>query len=635
MLNVQVEAVTARIRARSQVSRQDYLDLCRDATTDHPPKQRLSCGNLAHGYAACGESDKQTIRLMQSANIGIVSAYNDVLSAHQPMAAYPDQIKSMARQVGSTAQVAGGVPAMCDGVTQGQPGMELSLFSRDVIAMATAISLSHNMFDAVMCLGVCDKIVPGLLIGALQFGHLPAVFVPAGPMPSGIPNKDKARVRQRYAEGKATKDELLETESASYHSPGTCTFYGTANSNQVLMEMLGVQLPGASFVNPGTALRTALTNESVIRVIDATAAALRPKPLTAIVTEASFVNAIVGLLATGGSTNHTIHLLAMAQAAGIALTWQDFDDLSRVVPLLMRVYPNGDADINDFQDAGGMAFLVRELRGAGLLNEDVVTLMGDGLQAYECEPKLAADGDRIEWRDRVETSKRLDVLAPMSQPFDPEGGLRLVKGNLGEGVIKVSAVAAEHRHVEAPCRIFDCQDDVAVAFDAGELARDVVVVVRFQGPRSNGMPELHKLTPYLGVLQERGFKVALVTDGRMSGASGRVPAAIHVSPESECGGPLARLRDGDIVVLDANTGTLDAKVSDLELQQRSLATPPKVANTLGRRLFNAFRSDVTLPSQGASAITSAGTLGDGLVDSLGSDSTGSATLVTAAETRGE
>jgi phosphogluconate dehydratase len=635
MLNVQVEAVTARIRARSQVSRQDYLDLCHDAMTDHPPKQRLSCGNLAHGYAACGESDKQTIRLMQSANIGIVSAYNDVLSAHQPMAAYPDQIKSMARQVGSTAQVAGGVPAMCDGVTQGQPGMELSLFSRDVIAMATAISLSHNMFDAVMCLGVCDKIVPGLLIGALQFGHLPAVFVPAGPMPSGIPNKDKARVRQRYAEGKATKDELLETESASYHSPGTCTFYGTANSNQVLMEMLGVQLPGASFVNPGTALRTALTNESVIRVIDATAAALRPKPLTAIVTEASFVNAIVGLLATGGSTNHTIHLLAMAQAAGIALTWQDFDDLSRVVPLLMRVYPNGDADINDFQDAGGMAFLVRELRGAGLLNEDVVTLMGDGLQAYECEPKLAADGDRIEWRDRVETSKRLDVLAPMSQPFDPEGGLRLVKGNLGEGVIKVSAVAAEHRHVEAPCRIFDCQDDVAVAFDAGELARDVVVVVRFQGPRSNGMPELHKLTPYLGVLQERGFKVALVTDGRMSGASGRVPAAIHVSPESECGGPLARLRDGDIVVLDANTGTLDAKVSDLELQQRSLATPPKVANTLGRRLFNAFRSDVTLPSQGASAITSAGTLGDGLVDSLGSDSTGSEALVTAAETRGE
>jgi phosphogluconate dehydratase len=602
MLNVQIEAVTARIRARSQASRQHYLELCDDAMTQHPPRQRLSCGNLAHGYAACGEDDKQTIRLMQSANIGIVSAYNDVLSAHQPMAVYPDQIKAMAQKIGSTAQVAGGVPAMCDGVTQGQPGMELSLFSRDVIAMATAISLSHNMFDVVMCLGVCDKIVPGMLIGALQFGHLPAVFVPAGPMPSGLPNKEKARVRQRYAEGKATRDELLAAESASYHSPGTCTFYGTANSNQVLMEMLGVQLPGASFVNPDTALRAALTNEAVIRVVDAAASASRPKPLTEIVTEASFVNAMVGLLATGGSTNHTLHLLAMAKAAGIELTWQDFDDLSRVVPLLTRVYPNGDADINDFQDAGGMAFLVRELRSAGLLNEDVVTLMGDGLQAQECAPKLSADGERVEWSDCVETSARLDVLAHISKPFDPEGGLRLLTGNLGEGVIKVSAVAAEHRRIEAPCRIFDCQDDVAVAFDAGELARDVIVVVRFQGPRSNGMPELHKLTPHLGILQDRGFKVALVTDGRMSGASGRVPAAIHMSPESELGGPLARLRDGDIVVLDANAGTLEAQVSAADLQQRSLAIPPKVAETLGRRLFSAFRTEVSLSSQGASAI---------------------------------
>jgi phosphogluconate dehydratase len=616
MLNVQVEAITARIRARSQAGRQEYLDLCDDAMTQYPPKERLSCGNLAHGAAACGEGDKQTIRLMQSANIGIVTAYNDVLSAHQPMAAYPDQIKALARQVGSTAQVAGGVPAMCDGVTQGQPGMELSLFSRDVIAMSTAISLSHNMFDAVMCLGVCDKIVPGMLIGALQFGHLPAVFVPAGPMPSGIPNKDKARVRQRFAEGKATREELLEAESASYHSPGTCTFYGTANSNQVLMEMLGVQLPGASFVNPGTSLRSALTNEAVLKVIDATAAASRPKPLTKIVTEASFVNAIVGLLATGGSTNHTIHLLAMAEAAGIALTWQDFDDLSRVVPLLMRVYPNGDADINDFQDAGGMAFLVRELRGAGLLNEDVVTLMGDGLEAYECEPALSADGERVDWRNRVETSKRPDVLTTVSEPFDAEGGIRLLKGNLGEGVIKVSAVAAEHRRVEAPCRVFDCQDDIAVAFDAGELARDVIVVVRFQGPRSNGMPELHKLTPHLGILQERGFKVALVTDGRMSGASGRVPAAIHVSPESECGGPLARLQDGDVVVLDANAGTLEARVSEAEWQQRPLATPPKVANTLGRRLFKAFRAEATSASKGASAITTSGSLEYGLVDPL-------------------
>jgi phosphogluconate dehydratase len=602
MLNIQVEAVTARIRARSKVERQHYLELCHDAMTQHPPRQRLSCGNLAHGYAACGEDDKQTIRLMQSANVGIVSAYNDVLSAHQPMALYPDQIKAMAQKIGSTAQVAGGVPAMCDGVTQGQPGMELSLFSRDVIAMATAISLSHNLFDAVMCLGVCDKIVPGMLIGALQFGHLPAIFVPAGPMPSGIPNKEKARVRQLYAEGKATRDELLEAESASYHSPGTCTFYGTANSNQVLMEMLGVQLPGASFVNPGTALRTALTNEAVFRVVDAAASASRPKPLSEIVTEASFVNAMVGLLATGGSTNHTLHLLAMAQAAGIELTWQDFDDLSRVVPLLARVYPNGDADINDFQDAGGMAFLVRELRGAGLLNEDVVTLMGDGLQAQECAPKLSADGERVEWSDRVVTSRRPDVLAPVSEPFDSEGGIRLLTGNLGEGVIKVSAVAAEHRRVEAPCRIFDCQDDIAVAFDAGELARDVIVVVRFQGPRSNGMPELHKLTPHLGILQDRGFKVALVTDGRMSGASGRVPAAIHMSPESARGGPLARLRDGDIVVLDANAGTLEVKVSATDLQQRTLAIPPKVAETLGRRLFKAFRTEVNLSSQGASAI---------------------------------
>ncbi|MFT7042242.1 MAG: phosphogluconate dehydratase [Candidatus Azotimanducaceae bacterium] len=602
MLNIQVEAVTARIRARSQAGRQHYLALCHETMTQHPPRQRLSCGNLAHGFAACGENDKQAIRLMQSANIGIVSAYNDVLSAHQPMAVYPDQIKAVAQRIGSTAQVAGGVPAMCDGVTQGQPGMELSLFSRDVIAMATAISLSHNLFDAVMCLGVCDKIVPGMLIGALQFGHLPAVFVPAGPMPSGLPNKEKARVRQRYAEGKATPDELLAAESASYHSPGTCTFYGTANSNQVLMEMLGVQLPGASFVNPDTALRAALTNEAVIRVVDASAAASRPKPLTEIVTEASFVNAMVALLATGGSTNHTLHLLAMAQAAGIELAWRDFDDLSRVVPLLARVYPNGDADINDFQDAGGMAFLVRELRGAGLLNEDVVTLMGDGLASHECAPKLSSDGERVEWSDRVETSMRPDVLAPVSEPFDPEGGLRLLTGNLGEGVIKVSAVAAEHRRVEAPCRIFDCQDDIAAAFEAGDLARDVIVVVRFQGPRSNGMPELHKLTPHLGILQDRGFKVALVTDGRMSGASGRVPAAIHMSPESERGGPLARLRDGDIVVLDADAGTLEVRISFAELQQRALATPPKVAETLGRRLFRTFRRDVSLSSEGASVM---------------------------------
>ena len=529
-----VAQVTESIRQCSRDTRRTYLDTMTQTRDQNPPKRRLSCGNLAHGYAACNEGDKQTIRLMNSANLGIVTSYNDMLSAHQPFADYPDQIKQVAREVGCSAQVAGGVPAMCDGVTQGQPGMELSLFSRDVVAMATAIGLSHNLFDGVLCLGVCDKIVPGMLIGALQFGHLPTVFVPAGPMPSGMPNKDKAAVRQRFIDGDASREELLAVESASYHSPGTCTFYGTANSNQVLMEMLGVQLPGASFVNPGDPMRPALTREAVLKVIAATDPDNGVKPLGEVVSEASLVNAVVALLATGGSTNHTLHLVAIARAAGIDLRWQDFDELSRVVPLLARVYPNGEEDINAFQRAGGMAFLVRELRSAGLLNDNVFNLMGCGLDSYELVPELQGSGANggVVWKSKVDSSSLPEVLTGAFSPFAGEGGLRLLKGNLGEAVIKVSAVKPQHRIVKAPCRIFHSQDELKSAFEAGELDRDLVVVVRFQGPRANGMPELHKLTPYLGLLQDRGYRVALVTDGRMSGASGKVPAVIHVSPGS-------------------------------------------------------------------------------------------------------
>ncbi|MCV6606474.1 MAG: phosphogluconate dehydratase [Porticoccaceae bacterium] len=598
-----IEQVTERIRQRSIQSRADYLAAMAQTRDQNPPKKRLSCGNLAHGYAACGEQDKQTIRLMNSANLGIVTSYNDMLSAHQPLLDYPEQIKQIAREVGCSAQVAGGVPAMCDGVTQGQPGMELSLFSRDVVAMATAVGLSHNLFDGVLCLGVCDKIVPGMIIGALQFGHLPTVFVPAGPMPSGIPNKEKAAVRQRFAEGKATKEELLEAESASYHSPGTCTFYGTANSNQVLMEMLGVQLPGSSFVNPEDPMRAALTAESVHKIIAATDPANGIKPLCETVSEESLVNAVVALLATGGSTNHTLHLVAIARAAGIDLQWQDFDELSRVVPLLTRVYPNGEADINAFQRAGGMAFLVRELRAAGLLNENVHSLMGEGLDSFELAPQLA-DNNRIVWQDKVLSSRLPEVLTGASEPFDKEGGLRVLHGNLGESVIKVSAVKPEHRVVTAPCRIFQAQDDLKTAFDAGELDGDLVAVVRFQGPKANGMPELHKLTPYLGLLQDRGHKVALVTDGRMSGASGKVPAAIHLSPEAVDQGPISRLRDGDLITLDAEQGILRVDLSDAELAQREPAVAPQETQNLGRNLFANFRQVVGGASSGASALNS-------------------------------
>lgn len=600
-----IVAVTDAIRERSKKTRQVYLKRMQRTRDELPPRRKLSCGNLAHGFAACGEVDKQTIRLMQSANLGIVTAFNDMLSAHQPLETYPSLIKEVARGLGSSAQVAGGVPAMCDGVTQGQGGMELSLFSRDVIAMSTAISLSHNLFDGVLCLGVCDKIVPGMMIGALQFGHLPAGFVPAGPMPSGIPNKEKAAVRQRYAQGLASEEELLAAESASYHSPGTCTFYGTANSNQVLMEMMGVQLPGASFINPEDPLRTALTRETVTRVIAAADVKGAHLPLSSMVKEESIVNALVGLLATGGSTNHTLHLVAMAAAAGMILTWEDFDQLARVVPLLVRVYPNGDADINAFQRAGGMAFLVRELRAGGLLNEDVDSLMGHGLEHFVKAPQLNADG-ALEWVAARAQSSLPDVLRPVTDPFDSESGIRLLSGNLGVGIIKTSSVKKEHRKVTAPCVVFDDQDDMVAALASGKYERDFVAVVRFQGPKANGMPELHQLTPHLGVLQDKGFKVALVTDGRMSGASGKVPAAIHMSPEALDGGPLARLKDGDIIALDADAGTLEVQLSVAELAARDTVQPNwspddlVLSSTLGRGLFGSFRQCSSTAKSGAS-----------------------------------
>ena len=600
-----IHEVTEAIRTRSIESRKLYLQRMRRTRDELPPRRKLSCGNLAHGFAACGETDKQTIRLMQSANLGIVTAFNDMLSAHQPLEHYPDLIKAVARSVGSSAQVAGGVPAMCDGVTQGQAGMELSLFSRDVIAMATAIGLSHNLFDGVLCLGVCDKIVPGMMIGALQFGHLPAGFIPAGPMPSGIPNKEKAAVRQRYAAGQASKEELLAAESASYHSPGTCTFYGTANSNQVLMEMLGVQLPGASFINPDDPLRAALTQETVIRVIAAADVHGAHLPLSAMVKEESIVNALVGLLATGGSTNHTLHLIAMAHAAGIALTWEDFDKLARVVPLLLRVYPNGEADVNAFQRAGGMAFLVRELRAAGLLNEDIDSLMGHGLDPFEKAPQLDANG-KLEWVPAMTESLLSDVLRPVTNPFDSESGIRLLQGNLGVGVIKTSAVQKQHRKVTAPCVVFDDQDQMVTALKTGQYEKDFIAVVRFQGPKANGMPELHQLTPHLGILQDKGFKVALVTDGRMSGASGKVPSAIHMSPEALDCGPLARLRDGDIISLDADEGILEVQLSAEQLAARMLSLPSTspedtlLRSTLGRGLFDCFRQNSSSAKTGAS-----------------------------------
>ncbi|MFM9269482.1 phosphogluconate dehydratase [Halomonas elongata] len=598
-LNATVQQVTERIRERSSERRALYEQRMEDQHRRGVHRAELSCGNLAHGFAACGAEDKNSLKMLNSANLGIISAYNDMLSAHQPLETFPETIKSAARAMGSTAQFAGGVPAMCDGVTQGQPGMELSLFSRDVIAMASAVGLSHNMFDAALYLGVCDKIVPGLFIAAARFGHLPAMFVPAGPMPSGLPNKEKARIRQLFAEGKASREDLLEAESESYHSPGTCTFYGTANSNQLMMEMMGLHLPGTSFVNPGTEMREALTRFATEQAIRNTEPGGDYRPFYKQIDERAIVNAVVGLLASGGSTNHTLHLVAMAAAAGLTLTWEDFTDLSSVTPSLMKVYPNGQADINHFQAAGGMSYLFRELIGAGLIHTDIPSAFGTDMTAYTQEPFLE-DGKLI-WREGPEQSLDEEVLRPVANPFTPTGGLTVLDGNLGRGVIKISAVDEEHRLVEAPVKIFEDQNELKAAFEAGELDRDVIAVVRFQGPKANGMPELHKLTPYLGVLQDRGYKVALVTDGRMSGASGKVPAAIHMSPEALDGGPLAKLRDGDIVRLDANAGTLEAKVDARTWADREkhVAELEYYHVGLGRELFAGFRHLAMRGEEGA------------------------------------
>ena len=594
--------VTARIQARSAATRQRYLERVAAHHARGVQRAGLGCTNLAHGYAAAPEGDKIWLRAQHAPNIGIVSSYNDMLSAHQPLHAFPAWIKEAAREHGATAQFAGGVPAMCDGVTQGQPGMELSLFSRDVIAMGTAVALTHNMFDATLCLGVCDKIVPGLLIGALSFGHLPTIFVPGGPMPSGLSNDAKAKMRQRFAAGEVGPDALLAAEEQSYHTAGTCTFYGTANSNQMLMEIMGLHVPGSAFINPGTPLREALVREAAHRVLQITSHGPDYTPIGHVIDERAIVNGIVGLMATGGSTNHTLHLLAIAQAAGIQLTWQDMSELSHVVPTLARIYPNGQADINHFQAAGGMSFLIRQLLDGGLLHEDVQTVAGPGLRRYTREPFLE-DG-RLVWREGPERSLDEAILRPLDKPFSAEGGLRLMEGNLGRGVMKVSAVAPEHQVVEAPVRIFHDQASLAAAFKAGELERDLVAVVRFQGPRANGMPELHKLTPFLGVLQDRGFKVALVTDGRMSGASGKVPAAIHVSPEAIAGGPLARLRDGDRVRVDGVNGELRVLVDDAEWQARSLEPAPQDGNLgCGRELFAFMRNAMSSAEEGACSFT--------------------------------
>ncbi|KQQ50686.1 phosphogluconate dehydratase [Pseudomonas sp. Leaf127] len=594
--------VTERLIERSRPTRERYLQLIRDAASDGPMRGKLQCANFAHGVAACGPEDKQTLRLMNAANVAIVSSYNDMLSAHQPYEQFPERIKQALREIGSVGQFAGGVPAMCDGVTQGEPGMELAIASREVIAMSTAVALSHNMFDGALMLGICDKIVPGLMMGALRFGHLPTVFVPGGPMVSGLSNKEKADVRQRYAEGKASREELLDSEMKSYHGPGTCTFYGTANTNQLVMEVMGLHLPGASFVNPYTPLRDALTDEAARQVTRMTRQSGQYMPLGEIVDERSIINSIVALHATGGSTNHTLHMPAIARAAGILLTWQDMAELSDVVPTLSHVYPNGKADINHFQAAGGMSFLIRELLGAGLLHDDVNTVAGRGLSLYTREPFL--DNGQLVWREGPLQSLDENILRPVARPFSPEGGLRVMEGNLGRGVMKVSAVSPEHQVVEAPARVFEDQQALADAFKAGELECDFVAVMRFQGPRCNGMPELHKMTPFLGVLQDRGFKVALVTDGRMSGASGKVPAAIHVCPEAFDGGPLARVRDGDMIRVDGVKGTLQVRLEPAELAARELATVQIDSSAgCGRELFGFMRQAFSSAEQGASAFT--------------------------------
>ncbi|WP_171798501.1 MULTISPECIES: phosphogluconate dehydratase [unclassified Novosphingobium] len=601
-LHPTVAKVTDRIVARSRDTRAAYLDLIDRAREAGVNRPKLTCGNLAHGFAAAGD-DKLALRDGKALNIGIVTAFNDMLSAHQPYGRYPEQIKVFAREVGATAQVAGGVPAMCDGVTQGQDSMELSLFSRDTIAMSTAVGLSHGMFEAALFLGICDKIVPGLIIGGLRFGHLPTILVPSGPMPTGLANKEKVRIRQLYAEGKVGRDELLESESASYHSAGTCTFYGTANSNQMMMEMMGLHIPGSSFVLPGTKLRQELTRAAVHRAAQISWDGDDYRPLGHCVDEKAIVNAVVGLLATGGSTNHVIHIPAMARAAGVQIDWDDMDELSRVVPLIASVYPNGAGDVNYFHAAGGMPYVIRELLDNGLAHADIRTVYGASLADGAQEPVM--DGDTLTWNPAPVKSGDDSMLRPVTAPFQPEGGLRLLQGNLGRGTIKVSAVDASRWTIEAPARVFADQNDVLKAFKAGELERDVVVVVRFQGPAANGMPELHKLTPPLGVLQDRGFRVALVTDGRMSGASGKVPAAIHVSPEAKLGGPLAKLRDGDIVRVCAQTGELVALVDADEWAAREDVVASPEAMGVGRELFALMRHYSDPAERGGSAMLAA------------------------------
>ena len=598
-LHPTIARVTDRIRARSADSRGLYLERLAKAAKDGPARGHLACGNQAHAYAAMGD-DKATLAAGRAPNIGIVTAYNDMLSAHQPFESYPTLIRTAARKAGATAQVAGGVPAMCDGVTQGQPGMELSLFSRDVIALAAGVAMSHNTFDAALYLGVCDKIVPGLIIAASTFGHVPSIFVPAGPMTSGLPNDEKSRVRNAYAAGEIGRDQLMAAEMASYHGPGTCTFYGTANTNQMLMEFMGLHLPGASFVNPGTPLREALTTAAVERVAQITALGNDFRPAGEILDERAYVNGLVGLMATGGSTNLVLHLPAMARASGVLLDLQDFADISEAVPLMAKVYPNGLADVNHFHAAGGLSYMIGQLLDAGLLHPDAKTVAGDGLSLYRQEPKLK-DG-KLAWEDGANTTLNDKILRPATDPFQPSGGLKQLTGNLGRGVIKVSSVAPDRHVIEAPARIFHDQDDVKAAFKRGEFTSDCVVVVRFQGPQANGMPELHSLTPTLSVLQDRGLRVALVTDGRMSGASGKVPAAIHVSPEAATGGPLAKLRDGDIIRLDADAGTLTVLAPDFD--SRTPITVDLSANEfgIGRELFAAFRRHVGRAETGGAVV---------------------------------
>lgn len=598
-----VQSVTDRIIERSQHSRAQYLNALDEAKANGVHRSSLSCGNLAHGFAACSPADKSTIKALTKANIGIVTAFNDMLSAHQPYEHYPQLLKAACQEVGSVAQVAGGVPAMCDGVTQGQPGMELSLLSREVIAMSTTIGLSHNMFDGALLLGICDKIVPGLLIGALSFGHLPMLFVPAGPMKSGIPNKEKARIRQQFAQGKVDRTALLEAESKSYHSAGTCTFYGTANSNQLMLEVMGLQLPGSSFVNPDDPLREALNKMAAKQVCRLTEMGTQYTPIGEVVNEKSVVNGIVALLATGGSTNLTMHIVAAARAAGIIVNWDDFSELSDAVPLLARVYPNGHADINHFHAAGGMALLIKELLDAGLLHEDVNTVAGFGLRRYTQEPRLI--DNELVWVDGPTESLDKEVLTRVAEPFQANGGLKLLKGNLGRAVIKVSAVAEKHRLVEAPAVVIDDQNKLEAIFKAGGLDKDCVVVVKGQGPKAIGMPELHKLTPILGTLQDKGFKVALLTDGRMSGASGKVPAAIHLTPEALDGGLIAKVKNGDLIRVDANTGEVSLLVDEATLSAREAGKVDLRSTSygMGRELFAALRSNLSSPETGARCTT--------------------------------